>query len=157
GESYLLDRPAHRFEPRRAPRQESSRSTPETLASHGHGEADPVASKAPVPPDCAAATDPSTTAGSSSVRALRAMTPSPTAARATRAIQRPMRPEVAVATAAAMPTRASPASPGAASLPGAAAAAGPVTPSTVPVTQRSEEHTSELQSRFDLVCRLLLE
>src|SRR5207249_9648696 len=24
-------------------------------------------------------------------------------------------------------------------------------------TQRSEEHTSELQSRFDLVCRLLLE
>src|SRR5699024_12383619 len=25
------------------------------------------------------------------------------------------------------------------------------------VTQRSEEHTSELQSRFDLVCRLLLE
>src|SRR5699024_11759453 len=27
----------------------------------------------------------------------------------------------------------------------------------VTVTQRSEEHTSELQSRFDLVCRLLLE
>src|SRR5438067_6599230 len=26
-----------------------------------------------------------------------------------------------------------------------------------PVTVRSEEHTSELQSRFDLVCRLLLE
>src|SRR5207249_5091968 len=26
-----------------------------------------------------------------------------------------------------------------------------------PVTKRSEEHTSELQSRFDLVCRLLLE
>src|SRR5438067_6142422 len=25
------------------------------------------------------------------------------------------------------------------------------------VTPRSEEHTSELQSRFDLVCRLLLE
>src|SRR5699024_11634598 len=25
------------------------------------------------------------------------------------------------------------------------------------VTNRSEEHTSELQSRFDLVCRLLLE
>src|SRR5437867_8996258 len=25
------------------------------------------------------------------------------------------------------------------------------------LTQRSEEHTSELQSRFDLVCRLLLE
>src|SRR5699024_11343900 len=27
----------------------------------------------------------------------------------------------------------------------------------VPVQTRSEEHTSELQSRFDLVCRLLLE
>src|SRR5690349_23203793 len=27
----------------------------------------------------------------------------------------------------------------------------------VPVDQRSEEHTSELQSRRDLVCRLLLE
>src|SRR5207249_6028699 len=26
-----------------------------------------------------------------------------------------------------------------------------------PVVERSEEHTSELQSRFDLVCRLLLE
>src|SRR5699024_11669662 len=26
-----------------------------------------------------------------------------------------------------------------------------------PVDDRSEEHTSELQSRFDLVCRLLLE
>src|SRR5699024_11276002 len=26
-----------------------------------------------------------------------------------------------------------------------------------PITHRSEEHTSELQSRFDLVCRLLLE
>src|SRR5699024_11508931 len=26
-----------------------------------------------------------------------------------------------------------------------------------PMTRRSEEHTSELQSRFDLVCRLLLE
>src|SRR5699024_12786121 len=26
-----------------------------------------------------------------------------------------------------------------------------------PVSGRSEEHTSELQSRFDLVCRLLLE
>src|SRR5699024_366049 len=25
------------------------------------------------------------------------------------------------------------------------------------ITERSEEHTSELQSRFDLVCRLLLE
>src|SRR5207249_5275749 len=25
------------------------------------------------------------------------------------------------------------------------------------ITDRSEEHTSELQSRFDLVCRLLLE
>src|SRR5699024_6359114 len=28
---------------------------------------------------------------------------------------------------------------------------------TADATQRSEEHTSELQSRFDLVCRLLLE
>src|SRR5690349_23018544 len=28
---------------------------------------------------------------------------------------------------------------------------------TVPGTNRSEEHTSELQSRRDLVCRLLLE
>src|SRR5699024_12021575 len=26
-----------------------------------------------------------------------------------------------------------------------------------PISKRSEEHTSELQSRFDLVCRLLLE
>src|SRR5438067_8894257 len=30
-------------------------------------------------------------------------------------------------------------------------------PSVVFVKSRSEEHTSELQSRFDLVCRLLLE
>ena len=29
--------------------------------------------------------------------------------------------------------------------------------SIFPITLRSEEHTSELQSRFDLVCRLLLE
>src|SRR5947207_7530520 len=29
--------------------------------------------------------------------------------------------------------------------------------STIPVTLRSEEHTSELQSHSDLVCRLLLE
>src|SRR5207249_12313680 len=28
---------------------------------------------------------------------------------------------------------------------------------TSPTRRRSEEHTSELQSRFDLVCRLLLE
>src|SRR5438067_9977223 len=27
----------------------------------------------------------------------------------------------------------------------------------LPLSDRSEEHTSELQSRFDLVCRLLLE
>src|SRR5699024_12040622 len=27
----------------------------------------------------------------------------------------------------------------------------------IPIRERSEEHTSELQSRFDLVCRLLLE
>src|SRR5207249_6154611 len=38
----------------------------------------------------------------------------------------------------------------------------PVTPVPLPFTgtfrlPRSEEHTSELQSRFDLVCRLLLE
>src|SRR5438067_9277764 len=30
-------------------------------------------------------------------------------------------------------------------------------PSVFPAPTRSEEHTSELQSRFDLVCRLLLE
>src|SRR5207249_11302807 len=30
-------------------------------------------------------------------------------------------------------------------------------PTTLPWANRSEEHTSELQSRFDLVCRLLLE
>src|SRR5699024_12419759 len=29
--------------------------------------------------------------------------------------------------------------------------------SSLAITVRSEEHTSELQSRFDLVCRLLLE
>src|SRR5207249_12213479 len=32
-----------------------------------------------------------------------------------------------------------------------------VTTICVPYSLRSEEHTSELQSRFDLVCRLLLE
>src|SRR5207249_11620000 len=32
-----------------------------------------------------------------------------------------------------------------------------VTPRTVDEVRRSEEHTSELQSRFELVCRLLLE
>src|SRR5699024_11541249 len=36
-----------------------------------------------------------------------------------------------------------------------AAFAGP--PLNEPTSDRSEEHTSELQSRFDLVCRLLLE
>src|SRR5438067_8228993 len=30
-------------------------------------------------------------------------------------------------------------------------------PNASPPASRSEEHTSELQSRFDLVCRLLLE
>src|SRR5699024_12788843 len=30
-------------------------------------------------------------------------------------------------------------------------------PKRMPLDVRSEEHTSELQSRFDLVCRLLLE
>src|SRR5207249_8223561 len=36
---------------------------------------------------------------------------------------------------------------------------GPCAPAApvAPVSPRSEEHTSELQSRFDLVCRLLLE
>src|SRR5699024_12645726 len=37
------------------------------------------------------------------------------------------------------------------------AARHPVLRYTPPEGQRSEEHTSELQSRFDLVCRLLLE
>src|SRR5699024_11492806 len=32
-----------------------------------------------------------------------------------------------------------------------------VSPAGKPAGTRSEEHTSELQSRFDLVCRLLLE
>src|SRR2546428_5584627 len=32
-----------------------------------------------------------------------------------------------------------------------------VAPSLRPLSERSEEHTSELQSRSDLVCRLLLE
>src|SRR5689334_23424778 len=34
---------------------------------------------------------------------------------------------------------------------------GPTTPTTQPAGTRSEEHTSELQSQFHLVCRLLLE
>src|SRR2546429_7175029 len=33
----------------------------------------------------------------------------------------------------------------------------PITETNVPVIGRSEEHTSELQSRLHLVCRLLLE
>src|SRR5699024_11832795 len=33
----------------------------------------------------------------------------------------------------------------------------PITIIKPPIVGRSEEHTSELQSRFDLVCRLLLE
>src|SRR5437868_8269125 len=33
----------------------------------------------------------------------------------------------------------------------------PPMPGLEPTPSRSEEHTSELQSRFDLVCRLLLE
>src|SRR5207249_9719650 len=32
-----------------------------------------------------------------------------------------------------------------------------LSPATTEILERSEEHTSELQSRFDLVCRLLLE
>src|SRR5438067_2926807 len=39
---------------------------------------------------------------------------------------------------------------------GAISGAWSTSSSTIP-TARSEEHTSELQSRFDLVCRLLLE
>src|SRR5699024_12403626 len=37
------------------------------------------------------------------------------------------------------------------------AASGPVGADYISARVRSEEHTSELQSRFDLVCRLLLE
>src|SRR5438067_3696842 len=33
----------------------------------------------------------------------------------------------------------------------------PAAPGSAAASARSEEHTSELQSRFDLVCRLLLE
>src|SRR2546429_6797694 len=36
-------------------------------------------------------------------------------------------------------------------------ACGPTATQTVPGNSRSEEHTSELQSRLHLVCRLLLE
>src|SRR5699024_12104132 len=46
------------------------------------------------------------------------------------------------------------------SLTASAPAAPPSAPGTPPARlapPRSEEHTSELQSRFDLVCRLLLE
>src|SRR5438105_6226821 len=39
----------------------------------------------------------------------------------------------------------------------AGAVGGPALPDGLPVELRSEEHTSELQSRVDLVCRLLLE
>src|SRR5215218_11138179 len=42
------------------------------------------------------------------------------------------------------------------STPRSARRRGPATPATVP-GPRSEEHTSELQSHSDLVCRLLLE
>src|SRR5438067_8015899 len=38
-----------------------------------------------------------------------------------------------------------------------AASSGGRRPTAFSSTARSEEHTSELQSRFDLVCRLLLE
>src|SRR5699024_11485246 len=38
-----------------------------------------------------------------------------------------------------------------------AVAAGPGSFTGLRIGSRSEEHTSELQSRFDLVCRLLLE
>src|SRR5699024_5729867 len=40
---------------------------------------------------------------------------------------------------------------------GAGGSAAPLAPDAVLPQGRSEEHTSELQSRFDLVCRLLLE
>src|SRR5699024_11524730 len=46
---------------------------------------------------------------------------------------------------------------GAAHLPGMVASQTTLPVIGVPVQTRSEEHTSELQSRFDLVCRLLLE
>src|SRR5204862_3940933 len=39
----------------------------------------------------------------------------------------------------------------------AVASTGPIGAERVPALRRSEEHTSELQSRRDLVCRLLLE
>src|SRR5699024_12211582 len=42
-------------------------------------------------------------------------------------------------------------------LPGQDLAAAREAPAGDPAAFRSEEHTSELQSRFDLVCRLLLE
>src|SRR5437868_12554788 len=41
--------------------------------------------------------------------------------------------------------------------PGSVSGARPARPGAASSAQRSEEHTSELQSRFDLVCRLLLE
>src|SRR6266849_11163532 len=41
--------------------------------------------------------------------------------------------------------------------PGPPDAAGPAEPEQPQAGMRSEEHTSELQSRVDLVCRLLLE
>src|SRR5207249_9301728 len=43
------------------------------------------------------------------------------------------------------------------SVPKPAAPAGKSQTAVVRTRSRSEEHTSELQSRFDLVCRLLLE
>src|SRR2546429_976967 len=43
------------------------------------------------------------------------------------------------------------------SLPGPVAAYTPSLPPTLAKGRRSEEHTSELQSRLHLVCRLLLE
>src|SRR5207249_8256406 len=42
-------------------------------------------------------------------------------------------------------------------LTGEEPAVGHLVPERIPAPVRSEEHTSELQSRFDLVCRLLLE
>src|SRR5207249_8147667 len=44
-----------------------------------------------------------------------------------------------------------------ASAPSTATTPSPLIPNCESPSSRSEEHTSELQSRFDLVCRLLLE
>src|SRR5437867_5182760 len=56
------------------------------------------------------------------------------------------------------PRRASPSQRQLPARPSRAPSASPPTPPTMKVPERrSEEHTSELQSPYDLVCRLLLE